>query len=72
MPLEPWFENDDELAFDYGTYETEMCVYDGDSVDASYYKMFAVLEPHEVKRLINALHWALNGCTGEFDKCEKE
>lgn len=67
MCLEPWL-GDYFQAFDYGTYETELATYDGDSNDASEHKMFAVLEEHEVKRLINALHWALDGCSGDFDE----
>lgn len=73
MPLEPWFSTE---PYDWpdkvGTYPTEMCVYDGDSNDAAEYKMFAIMEPHEVKKLIEALHWALNGCHGEFDEHKED
>lgn len=65
MPLYPSF-TDDDLAFDKGTYETDMCVYDTTGCDFEEEELFAVLEPHEVKRLINALHWALKGCPGDF------
>ena len=68
MPLEPWFIDCDCCgAFDCGTYETEMYTYDGDSNDAAEHKMFAVLEPHEVRRLIHALKWALNGCPANWE-----
>lgn len=72
MTLEPWLGEEfaDQLPDGpvYGKYETELGFYDGSSADASEYKMFAVLEPHEVKRLMNALQWALDGCTGEFNE----
>lgn len=68
MPLEPWFVGDNsDWPFKTGKYETEMVTYDGDSNDAAAHKMFAVMEPHEVKELIRALHWALDGCPGELD-----
>lgn len=73
MPLEPWLGEefiDQPAGYPNtpGKYETELAIYDGSSADASEYKMFAVLEPHEVKRLMNALQWALDGCVGEFNE----
>lgn len=53
--------------FKYGKCETEMCVYDGCSADISNYKMFAVLEKHEIERMIKALKWAMDGCPGELE-----
>lgn len=64
MPLEPSFINPEE-ATDFGTYETEMFIYDGSNADILEYKMFAVFEPHEVERLIYALRWALEGCKND-------
>lgn len=73
MPLEPWFEGDmSDWAFDLGTYDTELVVYDGDSNDAAQYKMFAVLERYEIDGLIFALEWAQNGCPGELEDYIKE
>ena len=64
MPLEPWF--DDYIYPDtYGQWDTNFEVYDGDSNDAAEYKMFAVLEPHEIQNLINILLWAANRCIGD-------
>ena len=65
MPLEPWLG--DIGPFDFGQWDTTLETYDGDSNDASDYKMFAVLEKHEVERLIDALHWAMDGCPCEFE-----
>lgn len=65
MPLEPDLGNFDIC--DYGTYDTEMNSYDGDSNDVADYKMFAILEDHEIDRLIFALEWAQNGCKCDFD-----
>jgi hypothetical protein len=70
MPLEPW--NTEDLFEGCDPTEAEFGVYDGDSVDASNYKLFCVLEPDDVKKLINVLHWALDGCPGEFDECTLE
>ena len=71
MPLHPNFADDDHVAFDKGVYETEMSVYDTAACDFDEEELFAVLEPHEVKRLINSLYWALEGCPGELeDFCE--
>lgn len=72
MPLEPWFEDDmDGWAFDFGVYDTVMEVYDGDSNDAAQYKMFAILEDHEIDRLIFALKWAQNGCRDSWSSSYK-
>lgn len=65
MPLEPCLGVNGP--FDFGQWDTELAIYDGDSNDASEYKMFAVLEKHEVERLIGALWWALKGCAGDLD-----
>lgn len=69
MQIIPWFK--DELPqYDpvYGTYETEMFEYDGSSADVHGTKYFAVLEPHEVKMMIRALEWALDGCKEEWEE----
>lgn len=63
MPLEPWLG--DALPSTLGQYDVDFEIYDGDNVDASRYDMFAVLEPHDVKRLIQCLQWALAGCPGD-------
>lgn len=65
MPLEPWFDTEDDLAHTLGQYDVDFEIYDGDSTDASSYDMFAVLEPNDVKRLIQCLKWALAGCPGD-------
>ena len=52
----------------YGIYESEIFHYDGDSYDYEEYQMFAVLEEHEVRRLLHLLEWALGGCKGEYDE----
>lgn len=72
MPLEPWFKSEDDMAFDLGVYDTEMCVYDGDSTDAAAYKMFAILEDHEIDRLIFALQWAKGGCSENWEESEDD
>ena len=71
MPLEPYFIDADHYSFGTGTFETEMSVYDGDSTDAKEYELFAVMERHEVIRLILALRWALNGCALDFEDYAK-
>ena len=69
MPLEPDTEclyegcEDEEAAFS---------VYDGDSTDASHYKWFCILQPYDVSKLVSALHWALEGCPGEYEKYDDE
>lgn len=69
MPLEPWLDVDNMLSESLlGTYKTEMCTYDDSNADYSEDELFAILEPHEVKELIKALYWALDGCPGEFDE----
>ena len=68
MKIIPWFK--DELPYYdpvYGTHETEMFYYDGSSADVHGTKYFAVLEPHEVKMMIRALEWALDGCKEEWE-----
>lgn len=70
MPLEPWLACDDSMT--YGEYDVKLEIYDGDSTDAMHYKMFAVLEPHDVKELINALYWALDGCEANTHHNYKE
>lgn len=54
-----------------GQVDTEMCIYDGSNADYSKDELFAVLEPHEVRRLIKALLWVYEGCLGEFEDFEK-
>ena len=54
-------------AFNYGKCETNMSIYDGSSTDMTEYKMFAVLEKHEIERMINALKWAMDGCPGNLE-----
>lgn len=63
MPLEPWLG--DMAPMDYGEYEAKWEIYDGDQNDASFYSMFAVLEPQDVDKLISILRWAQGGCKGE-------
>lgn len=68
MQIIPWFnEGACYKEFDYGTYETEMFYYDGSSADVIGTKYFAVLEPHEIKMMIRALEWALDGCKEEWE-----
>lgn len=64
MPLEPWLD-DNILGCGLGQYDVDFEIYDGDSNDASRYEMFAVLEPQDVRRLIQCLEWALAGCPGD-------
>ena len=70
MPLEPWFSVEDEFPDCDGNYETEMVVTDNASVDFDEDCLFAVLEKHEVERLIDALKWAIGGCKQERDAFE--
>ena len=72
MPLSPWLMGYNLPLECYKDYEVEMEIYDGDSNDASEYSCFAVLEPHEVKSIINALYWALDGCPGALPDNYKE
>ena len=69
MKVFPWFKDElpDGETHKYGTYETEMFYYDGSSADVNETKYFAVLEPHEVKMMIRALEWALDGCKEEWE-----
>ena len=71
MPLRPWLGDD---FFTYGENDVELEIYDGDQNDVRDYDMIAVLEPHDVKELINALYWALDGCPdcSHHDYKEKE
>ena len=62
MPLAPYFIDDDHLAFGPGKFEIEQAIYDIGDADYDEYGLFAILELHEVKQLINTLHWALAGC----------
>lgn len=62
MPLEPWFSVEDEFPDCVGNYETEMVVTDNSSVDFDKDCLFAVLETHEVQKIIDALKWAIGGC----------
>ena len=64
MPLEPWLDSF-TAPTGYGQWDVDFEIYDGDSTDAADYKMFAVLEPHEIMNLINVLLWAANGCIGD-------
>jgi hypothetical protein len=68
MPLEPSYEH----VYGYGQFNFELYTYDGSSVDYLDYRMFLVLEPDDVKQLIKALYWALDGCPGELDDYKKE
>jgi hypothetical protein len=70
MPLEPWFSVEDEFPDCVGNYETEMVVTDNSSVDFYTDCLFAVLEKHEVERIIDALKWAIGGCKQERDAFE--
>lgn len=72
MPLEPWFDIEDVYPDTYGTYSTEMVIYDDAAVDYMDEKMIAVLEPHEVVHLIEALVWAYYGCKGELKYYDQE
>lgn len=71
MPLEPWLDGL-SAPTTYGQWDVDFEIYDGDSNDASAYKMFAVLEPHEVQNLIYILFWALGGCTGDPKQLSRE
>lgn len=64
-PIIPWFK--EEEATTYGTFETEMFLYDGSSADVQGTEYFAVLEPHEIKMMIRAFEWALDGCKTEWE-----
>ena len=66
MPLEPW--NANELFEGCDETEASFEVYDGDSTDASSYKLFCVLQPNDVEKLISALYWALDGCPCELEE----
>ena len=70
MPLEPWFSVEDEFPDCVGNYETEMVVTDNSSVDFDKDCLFAVLEKHEVERIIDALKWAIGECKQERDAFE--
>lgn len=67
MPLNPCFLDDDHRAFGTGKFQTVLAVYDTAACDYDDDQLFAVLERHEIKNMIDALYWALDGCPGELE-----
>lgn len=69
MLIYPHIDTEHELDgwYNYGPVKTEMFHYDGAAVDYSDYKMFAIMEEKDIRKMIEALEWALRGCVGEFD-----
>ena len=53
--------------YEGGPVLSEMWHYDGSTVDYEDHKLFAIMEEKDVRKVIEALEWALGGCTGEFD-----
>lgn len=51
--------------FDFGECESEFFYYDGDSTDASEYKMFLIYEEDDINNIIKILEWAKKGCPGD-------
>lgn len=56
---------DTGVGFDFGEVESEFWYYDGDSNDASDYKMFLIFEEEDIDNMIKLLQWAKDGCPGE-------
>lgn len=72
MPIVPHIDYDDGFSgYDYGPCKSEMFHYDGAAVDYLEHTMFAIMEEKDIRKMIEALEWALGGCKGEF-KCEIE
>ena len=53
------------MGFDFGECESEFFYYDGDSTDASEYKMFLIYEEEDINNIIKILEWAKKGCLGD-------
>ena len=51
--------------FDFGECESEFFYYEGDSTDASEYKMFLIYEEDDINNIIKILEWAKKGCPGD-------
>lgn len=68
MPLEPWLGDYNGLRNIGDQEDASFEICDGDNADYVDYKMFAVLEEQDVKKLMKVLEWALKGCEGEYDE----
>lgn len=66
MPVFP-YANDDWCFRGVGPIHSEMYLYDGSNADYDDDELFAVMEEKDIRKMIEALEWALKGCTGDFD-----
>lgn len=69
MPIVPWIDSDQDFIIgeECGPVKSEMFHYDGASCDYMDHKYFAIMEEKDIRKMIEALEWALGGCVGKFD-----
>lgn len=65
MTLQPWLSTECGLYAIGDRATASFEIYDGAACDYMDYEMFLVFEEADIDRMINALTWAKNGCTGE-------